>query len=149
MLLRKSCKLNTLNHENWAPVHVASKRGAKECLQWIINQNKLLKKDVKENFDLNLKGKNKCSPLHISVICFRLEETFLLLEAGCDVFVKNMDGKSPRKVCYGNFLLSKLLRNYENYYLSSRFPSNEIIKETNYYITTVEENIKIDEYDIS
>jgi len=146
MLLRKNCKKNVLNNEHWAPVHVASKRGTRECLQWIINQNKILKKEGKEYFDLNIKGKNKCTPLHISVICFRLEETSLLLEAGCDVFAKNQDGKSSRNVCYGNFLLSKLLRNYENSYLSFKFPQiNDVNNITNNYFTTLEENTKVED----
>jgi hypothetical protein len=55
MLLKNRAKLNALNNDNWAPIHIAARRSSKECLLWIISQNKNLKRAGLEEFDLNLK----------------------------------------------------------------------------------------------
>jgi hypothetical protein len=121
ILLRSNPKLNALNNDSWAPTHIAARRSAKECLMWIICQNKILRNTGKETFDLNIKGKNKWTPLHLAVNVFRLEETMFLLENGCDVFAKNIEGKISRRVANGNYLLTKLLRNYEQNTLKQKY----------------------------
>lgn len=57
MLLQKHTKLNVLNNDNWAPIHIAARRASKECLSWIINQNQILKNSQQEAFDLSIKVK--------------------------------------------------------------------------------------------
>jgi hypothetical protein len=54
ILLRKVTKLNALNNDFWAPIHIAARRASKECLIWIINANQNLLKEGREIFDLNL-----------------------------------------------------------------------------------------------
>jgi len=55
ILLRFVKKLNVLNNDFWAPIHIAARRASKECLSWIINVNKILQKENKEFFEINLK----------------------------------------------------------------------------------------------
>lgn len=59
---------------------------------------------------------------------FRYEETIILLEACCNVFAKNADNKTPRKVANGNCVLSKILRNFEEEYFQKNY-FNLILKE--------------------
>ncbi len=139
--------LNTANHDNWAPVHIAARKGNKDCIIWIINYNKQLRHFKREIFDLNLKGKNDWTPLHLAANSYKLEETYLLLEEGCDVFAKNVDNKIPRKVTNGNYLLNKLLKNYENDHLYKKYLANTDIVHFNTQncFTTVEEISNIDD----
>ena len=120
-LLEKGAPLNLYDIDNWAPIHIAASKSCKQCLLWIISSNKKLRKEGKEEFDLNLKGKNKWTPLHLTVSSYRIEETLILLEQGCDIFARNTEAKTPKKVCLGNFLFSKLLSNYEIINLREKF----------------------------
>jgi len=45
----------------------------------------------------------------------------MLLEAGSNVFAKNSDNKTPRKVSNGNCVLTKLLRNFEEDFFKKNF----------------------------
>lgn len=120
--LANGALLNCYNNENWAPIHIASRRGSKECLLWILSSNRKLRAAGKEEFDLNLKGKNKWTPLHLTINSFRIEETLILLENHCDVFARNIDAKTPKRVSNGNYLFTKLLSNYEDKVLHARYP---------------------------
>jgi hypothetical protein len=75
----------------------------------------------------------------LSVNGFRFDETILLLEAGCDVFIKNADSKTPRKVSNGNFLLTKLLRKFENGILYKKLSVHINNDVNNNCFTTVED----------
>jgi hypothetical protein len=70
----------------------------------------------------------------------------LLLEAGSDVFAKNSDSKTPRKVSNGNFLLTKLLRNYENNVLNKKFAMQTIQDTNNNCFTTVEDSSNVEDF---
>ena len=124
-LLEQGAPLNIFDHDNWAPIHIATSKACKQCLLWIISSNKELRKKGKEEFDLNLKGKNGWTPLHLTVSSFRIEETLILLEQGCDIFVRNNDAKTPKKVCFGNFVYSKLLTHCENVRLREKYETKE------------------------
>ena len=125
-LLEKGATVNNYNNDNWAPIHIAARRGSKECLLWILSSNKILRKEHKEEFDLNLKGKNKWTPLHLTINSYRLEETLILLENGCDVFARNIDSRTPKRVSNGNYLFTKLLTNFEMKILEKKYrDSNE------------------------
>ena len=120
-LLSFNLNLNKLDNEGWGPIHYAAKRGSKECLLWIIEINKKLRKEGKEEFDLNLKGKNDWTPLHLTVYALRLEETMILLEYGCEIFSRNVDGKTPKQVGIANYVFSKLLSYYEIMTLHNKY----------------------------
>ena len=112
-LLSFNLNINKLDDEGWGPIHLAAKRGSKECFLWIIEKNKQLRKERKEEFDLNLRGKNDWTPLHLVVYGLRIEETMLLLEYGCDVFSRNSEAQTPKQVGNSNYVFSKLLSHYE------------------------------------
>ena len=120
-LLSFNLNINELDIEGWAPIHLAAKRGSKECLLWIIEKNKKLKKEGKEEFDFNLRGKNDWTPLHLAVFGWRIEETLILLEYGCDIFARNMEGKTPKQVGISNYVFSKLLTHYETVELNNKY----------------------------
>ena len=127
-LLSFNLNLNKLDNENWGPIHFAAKRGSKECLLWIIEKNKKLEKEGQEGFDLNLKGKNDWTPLHLAVYGLRIEETLILLEYGCNIFARNIEGKTAKQVGNTNYVFSKLLS------------YNEILAMNNKYIDKIKNN---------
>ena len=120
-LLSFNTQVNKFDHENWGPIHLAAKRGCKECLLWIISRNKKLKKEGREEFNLNLRGKNNWTPLHLTVFSLRIEETMILLEYGCDIFARNIEAHTPKQVCISNFVFSKLLSHYEFLTLNEKY----------------------------
>lgn len=129
-LLEKKVKgLNTANFEKWAPIHVAARRGSVDCIKWIKLQNNIREKKGEEVFNLNLKGKNNWTPLHLSVSGFFYNETLLLLIYGCDLFNKNKEGKTPRKVTH-NYFLTKLLYFQEKEFLNNKYFSNPNINSS-------------------
>ena len=129
-LLEKGANVNNYNNDNWAPIHIAARRGSKECLLWILSSNKILRREHKEEFDLNLKGKNRWTPLHLTINSYRLEETLILLENGCDVFARNIDSRTPKRVSNGNYLFTKLLTKYESIILSKKYKDSNEEKNT-------------------
>ena len=120
-LLSYNLSLNKLDNEGWGPIHLAAKRASKECFLWIIEKNKKLRKEGKEEFDLNLRGKNEWTPLHLTVYGLRIEETMILLEYGCDIFARNSEAKTPKMVGNSNYVFSKLLSYYETRELNNKY----------------------------
>ena len=133
-LLEQNVPLNIFDMDNWAPIHMATSKACKQCLLWIISANKELRKKGREEFDLNLKGKNGWTPLHLTVSSCRIEETLILLKQGCDIFARNIDAKTPKKVCFGNFVFSKLLTYCENVRLREKFDDKDFYEynQTNF-----------------
>ena len=120
-LLDFPIQLNKLDNEGWAPIHLAAKRSSKECFLWVIEKNKKLKKEGKEEFDINLRGKNDWTPLHLAVHLLRIEESMILLEYGADIFARNYESKTPKQVSSSNYVFSKLLTYYEFLYLYNKY----------------------------
>ena len=120
-LLSFNTQVNKLDNENWGPIHLAAKRGCKECLLWIISRNKKLKSEGREEFNLNLKGRHNWTPLHLTVYSLRIEETMILLEYGCDIFARNIEAHTPKQVSISNFVFSKLLSHYEFLTLNKKY----------------------------
>ena len=44
-----------------------------------------------------------------------------MLEYGCDIFARNMDGKTPKQVDISNYIFSKLLTHYETVELNNKY----------------------------
>ena len=130
-LLSFNLNINKLDNEGWGPIHFAAKRGSKECFLWIIEKNKQLRKEGKEEFDLDLRGKNDWTPLHLVVYGLRIEETMTLLEHGCDIFSRNSEAKTPKQVGNSNYVFSKLLSYYENITLYNQYTFQSIPLEFN------------------
>ena len=130
-LLSKNAPVNKFDNDNYAPIHVASRRGCKECLLWIISRNVYLAKEGREQFDLNLKGKKNCTPLYYTISNFRIEETLILLEHGCDIFARNLEAQTPKKISSSNFVFSKLLTHYESIILGKKYNIDDDEKKNN------------------
>ena len=109
----KNIRVNLINNEHWAPIHIASRRSSIECLNWIVDRNKILSIQNKELFDFNLKGKSGWTPLHLSVNSYRFNESYIIAGLTKDIFKKNESNKTARKAANGNYLMTKLVKNYE------------------------------------
>ena len=151
-LLSFNCQINKLDNDGWGPIHLASKRGCKECLLWVISRNKKLKKEGREEFNLNLKGKHYWTPLHLAVFSLRIEETMILLEHGCDIFARNLEAQTPKQVSISNFVFSKLLSYCEFLTLNKKYYikivdiySNEANPGNNIYNTILNEESVFEE----
>ena len=124
-LLERGAPVNIYDTDNWAPIHMAASKACKQCLLWIIASNKKLREQGKEPFDLNLKGKNNWTPLHLTISAYKIEETLILLEQGCDIFARNIEAKTPKKVCSCNFVFSKLLSYFEFVRLREKYDKTD------------------------
>ena len=82
----------------------------------------------KKAFNLNLKGKEDWSPLHLSASLGLIDCVYLLLRNNAEVYSRNNNYKTPKQVT--NILeINKLLTLYENYVLEEKY--NNIEKELN------------------
>lgn len=119
-IMKHPMRVNLLNKEYWAPIHIATRRSSVECIYWILNKNSLLLEKGREIFNFNLPGKSQWTPLHLSVNAYRFVESMLILDQGVSVLYRNEQNKSPKMVANGNYLMTKILRNYElSHYKSS------------------------------
>ena len=57
----------------------------------------------------------------MAVFGWRIEETLILLEYGCDIFARNMEGKTPKQVGISNYVFSKLLTHYKTVELNNKY----------------------------
>ena len=116
--------LNAVNHEGWAPIHIAAKYANVKCLKWILSINENLKKNnEKEFFDINFKGKNYWTPLNLSLSSYKYNETMLLINNGADIFSRTKEGKIMKNIT-NNFFLTKMLNNKENEYYFKNYYNN-------------------------
>lgn len=49
-------KVNVKNNDNWAPLHLAARKGQEKGIQTIIRLNQVLKEKDMEYFDVNILG---------------------------------------------------------------------------------------------
>lgn len=137
--------INAINKSGLTPMHVAIKKSNSDCLKWIINQNKILKSLKREIFDVNSKGTNDITPLHLAVSNNKIEETLILLENDADVFSKNKENNTPIKYYNGNSYLLKILKNAENHTLEKKYKTKLANQININNFTTIEENSHFDE----
>ena len=131
---------NNKNKDGWAPIHIAAKHANYICLEWIGYINEILEKKNKKKIDINIPGKKNWTALHLVISSYKYSEFIKLIELGCNVFLKNSDGKSPRFIT-NNFFLSKMLyiKEYElfnNKYINNNTEiniNNISITNNNYY----------------
>ena len=82
----------------------------------------------KKSFNLNLKGKEDWSPLHLSASLGLIDCVYLLLKNNAEVYSRNNNYKTPKQVT--NIVeINKLLTLYENYVLEEKY--NNIEKDIN------------------
>ena len=74
----------------------------------------------KKYFNINLKGKEDWSPLHLSASLGLIDSLYLLLKNNAEVYSRNNNYKTPKQV--SNILeVNKLLTLYENYVLEEKY----------------------------
>ena len=56
LLVMNGAKVNVKNNDNWAPIHIAARKGQDKGVQTIIKINSMLKDKGIEHFDLNITG---------------------------------------------------------------------------------------------
>mmetsp|Transcript_30938 Transcript_30938/g.67849 ORF Transcript_30938/g.67849 Transcript_30938/m.67849 type:complete len:1194 (-) Transcript_30938:122-3703(-) len=140
ILLRHQADCNMMNSDKWAPLHLAARRGQLRgicfvlshidsvengCLKGTCSHQPVHKKSKSSRvrtcarvFDLNLRGGSHLwTPLHLAGHACHVPVVQVLIEAGADVFLRNIDGRTARHVSRGNLAISKLLRKAEDEWL--------------------------------
>jgi ankyrin repeat protein len=143
ILLRHNADCNMMNSDKWAPLHLAARRGQlrgicfvlshidsvdQACLKGTCSHQPTHKKSKSSRvrtcsrvFDLNLRGGSHLwTPLHLAGHACHVPVVQILIEAGADVFLRNIDGRTARHVSRGNLAISKLLRKAEDEWLWHR-----------------------------
>ena len=82
----------------------------------------------KKSFNLNLKGKEDWTPLHLSASLGLIDCVYLLLKNNAEVYSRNNNYKTPKQVSNVSEV-NKLLTLYENYVLEEKY--NNIEKDLN------------------
>ena len=157
MLPNKIINIRSLDH--WGPIHIAIRRVGYECLEWIINKNKIMKELYSHNinnssnfintgnslttsirkvqtitqkklFNLNLKGREDWTPLHLSASLGFIDCVYLLLKNKAEVYIRNNNYKTPKQVATISEII-KLLTLYELYVLEEKYnnPQKDINKK--------------------
>ncbi len=123
-LIKNNVKgINDLNLEHWGPIHIAAKYSSLECLKWIYSVNKELIKNNKETFNVNLKGKNDWTPLHLSLHSYKYNESILLIKMGSSLFDRTEDGKRMKNIT-NNFFLTKMLNQKIERFYDKKYGEN-------------------------
>eukprot|EP00927_Polykrikos_kofoidii_P082745 TRINITY_DN8307_c0_g1_i1.p1 TRINITY_DN8307_c0_g1~~TRINITY_DN8307_c0_g1_i1.p1 ORF type:complete len:1207 (-),score=184.01 TRINITY_DN8307_c0_g1_i1:797-4417(-) len=140
ILLRHNADCNLMNSDKWAPLHLAARRGQlrgicfvlshidsvdSSCLRGTCTHQPSHKRSKSSRvrtctraFDLNLRGGSHLwTPLHLAGHACHVPVVQVLIEAGADVFLRNIDGRTARHVSRGNLAISKLLRKAEDEWL--------------------------------
>ena len=150
--------INIKSLDNWGPIHIAIRRGGYDCLEWIINKNKTMKEiylrnnfksynpvntknlltssikksqtiSQKKLFNLNLKGREDWTPLHLSANLGLIDCVYLLLKNKAEVYIRNNNYKTPKQVTNISEI-NKLLTLYELFVLEEKYnnPKKDLFK---------------------
>ena len=112
--------INKYNTDKWTPFHLAARYSSCDCLNWIYLTNKKLSRERKETFNINCKGKNNWTPLHLALSAYRYNESVFLINHGSDLFLKTTDGRRPRRVT-NNFFLTKMVSTKEKEFYFKKY----------------------------
>ena len=138
---------NDKNYDGWAPIHMAAKYSSYVCFEWIGHINKILESQKRETFHINLLGKNKYTPFHLTCSLYKYSECRLLLNLGAELLLRGSDGKMPKNTTY-NFFLTKMFFMKEtelfyNKYIKNNFNKNNISNTKNINAKGIKTNKKI------
>ena len=152
VLSNKIINIRSLDH--WCPIHIAIRRSGYDCLEWIINKNNIMKelyshsnnnttsninntgnsltisiKKVptimqKKIFNLNLKGREDWTPLHLSASLGLIDCVYLLLKNKAEVYTRNNNYKTPKQVTNISEII-KLLTLYEIFVLEEKYNNKQ------------------------
>ena len=151
VLSNKIINIRSLDH--WGPIHIAIRRGGYDCLEWIINKNNIMKELYSHNintssninntgtsltisikkvptitqkkiFNLNLKGREDWTPLHLSASLGLIDCVYLLLKNKAEVYTRNNNYKTPKQVTNTSEII-KLLTLYEIFVLEEKYNNKQ------------------------
>jgi len=135
ILLGAKADCNALNADQWAPLHLTARRGQATGVGFALTH---MQDHIKctqgkcdhprptngksltcsETFDANLRGGcHMWGPIHLAGHASHSHAVETLIDMGCDVFLKNVDGRTARHVSRGNMSLAKLIRKAEEEWL--------------------------------
>ncbi|CAG9333068.1 unnamed protein product [Blepharisma stoltei] len=125
MLLESGIEVNAVNYENWTALHMAARRGHSSAIFWAINQNSKLRKENKEPFDINIVGgSQEWTPLHLASHSGHFKAVQALIEGGCEVYIKNKEGKTPKETSKGDLAVYKFIAQAEKEQLKKQVMAN-------------------------
>eukprot|EP00397_Hematodinium_sp_SG-2012_P007028 GEMP01007068.1.p1 GENE.GEMP01007068.1~~GEMP01007068.1.p1 ORF type:complete len:957 (+),score=166.33 GEMP01007068.1:34-2904(+) len=135
ILLDAKADCNVLNSDLWAPLHLAARRGQSSGVAFVMGHLQKHRPCPRgtcshsqpsndraltcaETFDVNLRGgSHMWGPLHLAGHACHAHAVEMLIDTGCDVFLKNIDNRTARHVSRGNMALAKLIRKAEEEWL--------------------------------
>lgn len=125
-LIAAGADVNILNRDNWAPLHIASRKAQNSAISWICRINKSKNKNYSK-FDINIVGgKQDWTALHLAAHAGLFKTTKKLIKAGCDLFAANKMGKTAKDVAKGNLALYKFLTGMEKTFLAHFIKGNKV-----------------------
>jgi len=111
LLTMNGVKVNQKNHDHWAPLHTAVRKGQEKGVNAIIKLNKKLADKNLEQFDLNIAGGiQQWSSLHLAAHASQLQIIVDLTRAGADIFQRNQTNQSARHCAKGNYIMTKNIK---------------------------------------
>ncbi|CDW76991.1 leucine rich repeat family protein [Stylonychia lemnae] len=111
LLVLNGAKVNIKNNDNYAPLHSAVKKGQEKAVQTIIRINNMLRERNLEPFDLNLPGGAlQFAAVHLAAHGGYVQIVKDLIQAGADIFLRNLNGQLPRHCAKGNYILTKYIK---------------------------------------
>ena len=138
LISKKIPGYNVLNYDGWAPIHIAAKYSNYICFEWIGYINKILEKEKREVFNINILGKNNHTAFHLTCASYKYSECVVLLNLGAQLLLRGSDGKLPKNTTY-NFFLTKMLYMREKDLFYNKYIKNNLTNSNNKQI-----NINID-----
>ena len=122
LLTMNGVKVNQKNHDHWAPLHTAVRKGQEKGVNAIIKLNKKLAAKNLEQFDLNIAGGiQQWSSLHLAAHASQLQIIVDLTRAGADIFQRNQTNQSARHCAKGNYIMTKNIKLIEQQSLAEEF----------------------------
>jgi ankyrin repeat protein len=118
MIVEAGVRVNTLNNEKWAAVHIAARRAQASAFRWIASKNKSLKASKLEYFNLDLLG--GCygwAPLHVASHSGHYKTVESLIVAGAQVYITNFNRETPKDISKGDASIYKLLTRAESLHI--------------------------------
>jgi ankyrin repeat protein len=121
---------NHLNNENWSALHIAARKGQASAFNWVKEKNFKLGKQGKVAFDLNIQGgKNAWTPLHLASHSGHYKVVVALVEAGAQVYIRTIDGKTPKDTAKGDLAIYKFLARAEKVHIQLIIRQETLNKE--------------------
>lgn len=123
LLIQHGAQINSINYNNYFPLHIAIQAKNTESTQLLINSGA----------DIHCLDRSNNTPLHLAVNYQNIPTIITLLQAGADIYNLNLINLSPYSIAENknNKEIIQIFENYINYsYLSSQTSSTTINQST-------------------